>query len=90
MELENLPNEIICLIIKFLPEKSRRVFKQTSKRIYNCYVAHISMSWKKPPKTIYWCRTSTFEPCNRYKGLKLHDCVCEYVYEERIIGWGRY
>ena len=87
MELERLPNEIICLIIKFLTEKSRRVFKQTSKRIYNCYIAYIFISWTKPPKNIKLCKMSRYKPCNRYKGLILHDCVCE---ERVLIGWERY
>ena len=72
-ELEDLPNEMICHIIKFLPERSRQQFKQTSKRIHSCYRACVHTLRKTPPKGLKTCRD--IDPCNVYNGLVLHECT---------------
>ena len=82
-ELEDLPNEMICHIIKFLPERSRRQFKQTSKRIHSCYRAYVHTSRENPPKGLKECRD--FDPCNLYNGRILHECICR-----PRIGWEKY
>ena len=83
MELSDLPNEIICLIIKFLSERSRRQFKQTSKRMLSCYCAYVHISRKNPPKNLKECQG--VHPCNLYNGRVLHKCTCR-----PLVGWERY
>ena len=73
-ELGDLPNEMICLIIKFLSERSRRQFKQTSKRIHSCYRAYVHISRENPSKGLEECRG--VEPCNLYNRRVLHECIC--------------
>ena len=82
-ELEDLPNEMICHIIKFLPERSRRQFKQTSKRIHSCYRAYVHTLRENPPKGLKACRD--VDPCNVYWGLVFHECICR-----PRIAWEKY
>ena len=54
--LEDLPVELICHIIKFLPERSRQQFKLTSKLINSCCRAYVHTLRKNPPKGLKSCR----------------------------------
>ena len=82
-ELEDLPNEMICYIIKFLPERARQHFKQTSKRIHSCYRAYVHTLRENPPKGLKACRD--VDPCNVYWGLVFHECICR-----PRIAWEKY
>ena len=81
--LEDLPVELMCHIIKFLPERSRQQFKQTSKRIHSCYRAYVHTSRENPPKGLKECRD--VDPCNLYNGSVLHVCICR-----PRIAWEKY
>ena len=74
IELEDLPIEMICYIIKFLPEHARQHFKQTSKLIHSCYRACVRTSRETPPKSLKTCRD--IDHCKVYNGLLvLHECT---------------
>ena len=94
MNLQNLPVEILCKIISFLPEKSRRKLNRVSTLFYQCYKSFTiiikNKHFSNTKKYFYKrCTVNYRKPCNLYGKYVYHECVCE-VQERELIGWERY